>query len=79
MWVDLEDPSTFKGSDIVKVRLPDVDYQRSGGVGLDDLQGMLGPAKPQTQWADASEQIGESHPSGRMAKVIDVKVQLSGS
>jgi len=82
IWAELKDPSNFKGTAVIQVPIPERDRHRPGGIGLDDLQGLLESPDPSEQeevWRSVTEQmVAESQRTG-VAKVFDVRIERSAS
>jgi hypothetical protein len=67
---------------VFQVPAPDIDLHKQGGIGLEDLQGLLSPSEAtvdQRAWETITEQMMQEVSSGVKQKFIEVRVQPSGS
>jgi len=77
LWVELEKPGNFQGGEIIKVPRSDFDRHRPGGVGLDNLDGLLAPHKQGSEWDMYQDELAVQ--SDKERKYFDVRVELSAA
>lgn len=85
-WARFEDQASYEripnGQTVIRVEVPVVDPARPGGIGLDDLQGVLqpedwkGPDQEEPPSLSGQDLTDFQETTGK--KVTDVKVEISG-
>ncbi|EPT02430.1 hypothetical protein FOMPIDRAFT_1022803 [Fomitopsis schrenkii] len=81
-WVNFEDPASFarvpETPTLLKLDVPRIDLARPGGIGLDDLQGLLQPEKyvsPEEAFDEAVPMVSAKATKKPQTVTVDIRVE----
>lgn len=85
-WVNFEDPASFarvpEAPSLLKLDVPRIDLARPGGIGLEDLQGLLQPddyVSPDAVFDEAQSQTAAKSTKGRQTVTVDIRVERASA